>query len=520
MRLIRTVLMAGLGLTTCLTAADARDFFVQPIKAGPVAGTAIAVITLQAKTTRKPSATTAPADPETPVSADTQTVGKWLKPYSTKTTDAVTDAPATPTPPVSPPTNPATNPATNGGTTPPAPGPTTPTSTPFNSIGAVFSSGQVQSGDRILLMAGYHGPLVIRAQKFTSAVVIAPMAGATAQVDSILVDNSTNVVIRGLKVWPSGTGVSNAPLIRTYSNTSDITFDQLDIRGDANAAGYMTWTKAQWLAKKRAGVMLQGARNSVINSRLTGIQHGVLAMGASALIEKNIIDGFSGDGMRVLGDNSIVRGNKIQNCFQIDANHADGIQSYSVGAGGKPGTGTVKNVTVSNNKFYEWTQSATNPLRCSLQGIGMFDGMYDGFLIENNVIIVSAGHGINLAGALNTIIRQNTVVAANGLAAKYPWIKVSYHKSGKPSNNVQIVNNLASNITSVTDPAKSIYVANNVIAGAASSEFVSWAAQNLALQATSKAVDAGDKTKTNAADIIGVARWKGAAPDAGAFESK
>ncbi len=521
MRLIRTILLTSVGLVSCLTPAVATDFYVQAIKAGPVAGTALAVVTLQASTTG--TAPTADSGNVTLLALNPTTAGKWIRPNSTQTATPTTTIPLTGTT-----TTTATAPTTSSTTTT-----TTATAAPvvtaaaaaapagastWKSLGVLLSSGQVKGGDRIFLMDGYHGPITFRGMAFSSTVVVAPMAGKTAHVDTILVDSSKNIVFRGLKVWPL-TSTNNGAIIRTYGSASDITFDALDLRADADSANYMKWPLTTWTAEKRIGFMTQGPRNTVSNNRITGIQHGILSMGSSGLVEKNIVDGFSGDGMRALGNDTIVRNNKVQNCFQIDGNHADGFQAYSVGPGGTPGTGTLMNLVVENNKFFEWTLATTSPYRCQLQGIGMFDGMYDGTRIENNSIIASAYHGITVAGALNTIIRQNTVVHSNGAGGKNPWIRVSYHKNGTAPRNVQVVNNFATNIIDTTNAATNIYFGNNLRAGIATNEFPGWAAQNLALRAGSRAIDAGDKTKTNKADILGIARWKGNGPDVGAFES-
>ncbi len=515
MRLIRTILVVGFGLVICQSAADARDFFVQPIQAGPVKGTALAVITLQASTGGTTAAPVASSKRVKTVTTGGGNVGKWVRPFSTQTA-AATSQTAAKTSDVAAPAATA-GPATQAGGT--ASALTAPTSTPYKSMTALLSTGLVTGGDRIFLMDGYHGPISFRGMKFSSPVTVAPMPGQVAHADSILVDQSSNIVFRDLLVWPQISAPNNGAVVRTYTSASDITFDRLDVRAEAASPSYISWTKAQWISKKRVAILAEGARMTITNSRVTGVQHGIMAMGKSALVEKNIVDGFSGDGMRALGDDSIVRNNKIQNCFQIDGNHADGFQSYSRGPNGNPGAGTLRNLLVENNKIFEWTLAQTSPIRCHLQGISMFDGMYDNARIENNMVIVSAYHGITIAGAVNSMIRQNTVVNPNGLGGKYPWIRISSHKNGTPPSNTQVVNNFATAIANKGSPATNLYVANNIIAGAAATEFAAFSAQNLALKSGSRAIDAGDKTKTNTSDILGVARWKGKGPDVGAFES-
>jgi len=381
-----------------------------------------------------------------------------------------------------------------------------------------MKSGKVTGGDRIFLLDGYHGQLVVRDKKFASTVTIAPAAGAVAHADSILVMNSANVHIQGLKVWPRTVNATNQALVRSYANTSNIAFTDLDVRGIATAGNYAGWTAADWNNYKRNGIMMEGDHNTAARNRVTGIYHGIIGGGADTLIEDNIIDGFSGDGMRALGDGSVVRHNKVQNCRQIDGNHADGFQSWSRGAGGKPGTGTIRNVTIEDNKFFEYV-GTRSPIACKLQGISMFDGIYENFLIRNNVVSSTAYHGIAMGGGLNSQIVNNTVVHAGGLAGKFPWIRVSPKKDGTPSRNVTVANNLLTSNKVTNNPAKNIVETNNITITNASADFMSVTNRDFNLRAGSKAIDAGTAKLAPKDDIAGTARPKGKAPDAGAYEN-
>lgn len=516
MRLIRTSVLAILLATVSSSFALAAEFYVKPLISGPVTAPALAALSIPAGSVTGTSTTTAAAGSTTTTgtttvstsvsrtTTTTETAGKWVSVADTTPDTPTAAAPSTTT------ASTATTASTTAGAA------IAPANT-FPSFVALMNSGQLKGGDRVFLMDGYHGPIVVRGQQFTSPVLITSMPGATAQADSILVDNSSNIVFQGIKVWASSPGKSM--LIRSYPNTQNIVFTGLDVRALSNSTDYRNWTVAELLNNKRTGFLADGVGVTVSKNRLTGLQNGILTLGDNALIEGNIVDGFTGDGMRALGDNNIVRGNLVQNCLNIDANHRDGFQSYSTGPTGKPGTGTLMNLTIENNRIFEWV-GAPNPLSCKLQGIGMFDGMFDGTLIQNNLIVVSAYHGISVAGALNSTIRQNTVVNTSGAAAKSPWILVAPHKNGTPSRNDVIVNNLASNIITSTNPATGIVVANNVRAGAASNEFTAFAQQDLSLKATSTGVDAGDPKYTTPTDVMGIKRWLGKGPDAGAYESR
>ncbi|MFZ5710274.1 MAG: choice-of-anchor Q domain-containing protein [Pseudomonadota bacterium] len=497
MNITRVMVTAIFGLAVSFSAAQAQsvDFYVQPVTPGPVQGIPLSVVTLQAAKPAGPAAAAhvAPGGPKLPHSGQ------------------VGAGPPSPT---------AVNEARNAAGEPIVVSVQAAPTAPWKSLQQLLDSGQVKGGDRIFLMDGYHGPLVVRNMNFNSPVLIAASPGATAQADSILVANSRNIIFRDLKVWPTST-TSTSAIVRSYPDTSDLAFVNLDVRGGPDAGNYMSWSLAEWRDGLRTGMLIQGARQTITGTRVTAVQHGILATGDDDLLDGNIIDGFAGDGMRALGDRSIVRKNRVQNCIDIqDKQHRDGFQTYSIGSDGKVGTGTQYGLVVEGNKIFEWTSPVANPLRCRLQGISMFDGMYDNFRIENNVVVVSAYHGLTVAGALNSVIRQNTVVNPSGQPARNPWIRIAYHKNGTPPRNTEVVNNLASYIVVPDNASLGIRAANNVIAGAASTEFVDFANENLALSAASSAIDKGDPARMTASDILDVKRFRGRGPDVGAYESR
>jgi hypothetical protein len=182
MRLIRTILLTSVGLVSCLTPAVATDFYVQAIKAGPVAGTALAVITLQASTTG--TAPTTDSGNVTLLALNPTTAGKWIRPNSTQTATPTTTIPLAGTPTTTTtPTAPATGTATAAAPAVTAAAAAAPAgATTWKSLGVLLSSGQVKGGDRIFLMDGYHGPITFRGMAFSSTVVVAPMPGQTAHV--------------------------------------------------------------------------------------------------------------------------------------------------------------------------------------------------------------------------------------------------------------------------------------------------------------------------------------------------
>lgn len=389
----------------------------------------------------------------------------------------------------------------------------------FVGLMSLLNSGQVKGGDRIFLKGGYHGNILMKGFRFSAPVTIAAVPGQAAHLSELHIYDSSNMIVRDLKVWATSTTAGTVALVRTVGNSSDITFANMDVRSVADATNFASWSQQTWNANKRGGFLLSGLRIKAIGNRVTGTKNALLSDADYALLDGNIINGFAGDAMRANGDNSLVRGNLVQNCFQIDGSHVDGLQSFSVGPGG-PGTGTVYNLTVENNRIIEWNLPTTSTLRCKLQGISMFDGMYDGTVIRNNLITSSQYHGITIAGSRNGLITQNTVVHIGGTGGRWPWISVAVHKNGTPPTNTLVVNNIANRVKGAFDTTRNVKQMSNFTPTNYATEFTAAAQKDYSLRPTSKAANKADPKNTTPTDINGVGRPKGTGPDGGAYESQ
>lgn len=390
---------------------------------------------------------------------------------------------------------------------------------PFLSIPAALASGKVKGGDTLLLKDGAYGAVDIKANaSFDTPVTITSQNAKAAQFDSILLAGTTrNLVLRNLSVWPrtpTAEAAANgaAYLVRSYSTTSGITLDGLDIRSEAGAEAYMQWDAAHWEARKYSGIFLQGPRGLVTRSRLTGIYHGIMVMSDSQIID-NVVDGFNGDGMRAFS-RSIVRGNRVMNCVKTDDNHDDGFQSFS--SNGVP----VSDLVIDGNIILEWTGDPSNPQRGLLQGIGLFDGFYDNLTIQNNLVSVSSGsyHGVSVYGARGAKIVNNTVVDALGQTGIYPWLRVNPHKDGTPSRDVLLANNVAMSFQGTASAENNVVFLDNSVVGTPSTVFENPAALDYRPKATSGFVDTADAIAAPALDIQGQPRPGGVLPDRGAYE--
>ena len=167
-----------------------------------------------------------------------------------------------------------------------------------------------KAGDTILLMDGDYDNLVIKQRAFSSPVTIRSMNGKKARLERISVeDGSQNIVFHNLSVWPSDTSTSLGNRLQTGGSVKDIVFDGLDVRGDRNAASYPEWTKAQWEEHNMKGIHSRGTRVTIRNSTFTGLGFAVVLEGPETKVVNNSIRGFSHDGLRVLGNGSVIKGN-------------------------------------------------------------------------------------------------------------------------------------------------------------------------------------------------------------------
>jgi hypothetical protein len=310
---------------------------------------------------------------------------------------------------------------------------------PFPSVADAFAAG-IAPGDRLLLAEGDYGAVRIAGIVAAPPVRVEPAPGAAAppRLASLTVADAAGIEIAGLLV-EGGSGGPHAALVTVEADARDILLDGLTVR---SAAGHEGWSVAQWRELARAGVEIDGARVELRDSRIGGVRNGIIARGPDVRVIGNLVDGFSGDGMRGLGDGGLFEGNGVQNCVKVDGNHDDGFQSWSRGPDGKPGAGVVRGVTLRGNAFRSYAD-VPGPLTCQLMGISLFDGMYQDWLIEGNIVEVDALNGIVVLGGENVRVIGNLVRNRTPGADRIPQITVAAHKDGRPGGRNLISGNRA-----------------------------------------------------------------------------
>ncbi len=384
---------------------------------------------------------------------------------------------------------------------------------PWASTDDALASGNIVGGDSVLLMDGVHATLKVQ-QSFAAPVTFQSQNGRRARVESVyLLGAARNIIVQNLKVWPSNPLLhgSWSYLLRSAPSTSDNLFVNLDVRSGLDAYNYPNWSAAEWLARAQSGAAMEGTRLRIRQSNFTGIYFGIVLSGVDGIAVGNTIDGFAADGMRGVGARGVFRDNVVQNCVQIDDNHADGFQSFS--------KSSVVGLVLERNIFTEWNLTpAAHPLRCSLQGIGMFDGFFDNLTIINNVVDVRHWHGITVMGARGARIINNTVVNIDGLEAKAPWIAVYPTKAGVPSTDVIVANNLAMSFGGGTDKANRVRFTSNRVVRSVPYSFPGWLTFNYAPRPGGRFIDAADPLYAPELDVLRHRRPLGGGADLGAYE--
>jgi len=382
----------------------------------------------------------------------------------------------------------------------------------------VHAGAPVRPGDTVWLRTGYHGAVVIQSAYNAAPITIAAEAGQVPALASLLIRSSQNWVVRGLAVSPSHGTALDARAIVTVENHGwrgpayDVTLDGLEVFTVPDESAWAT--AADWDAQAWNGIDADADRTVVRACRLRNVNYGISMSGRGSRVERSTVDGFCGDGLRGLGDDEVFEYNLVKNARDVNADHRDGFQSWSYGPGGV-GTGVVRNITLRGNVIIGYESPAVR-FAGTLQGIGCFDGLFEGWTVENNVIATDHWHGISFYGARNMRIVNNTVLDLNGVEPGPPWIMVTAHKDGRKSADVLVRNNLTSALS--TDGDRVVEDHNLLLPADPSAWFLDLAGHDLRLAPGSPAIDQGASDGAPALDASGVARPQGSAPDVGAYE--
>jgi hypothetical protein len=387
-------------------------------------------------------------------------------------------------------------------------------SAPWGSLEVVAASNRTfDAGDVLILLAGHHGSPVLRGSN-PGMVTIRPEAGARVTLASLTIQAGRFWTVEGLEISPETVASQERRNLVKIDGGSDNV-----IRGCLlyTARDTSQWTAADWDTRACNGVFLDGTRQLLENSRLQNLRFVVsVPPGATHnTVRGNLIMNFCGDGIRDSGDFGVVEGNVVKNLYQVNKNHPDAFQSWSQTSAGV-GRGVVRGMILRGNYFLCY-EDPRQPFRGALHGIGCFDGFFEGWVVENNVILTTASHGIAFYGARNCRIVNNTVADLDPTDKAVPWIKVTAHKNKTPSSGNLVRNNLTTHLS--IDPGSG-QVDHNLTVRDVRHFFSNWAVGDLRLKARSAAINAGIAEGAPVSDLLGITRSHSgkAAWDLGAYE--
>ncbi|HRI72441.1 MAG TPA: hypothetical protein PK156_49740, partial [Polyangium sp.] len=240
----------------------------------------------------------------------------------------------------------------------------------------VNAGAPIKAGDTIWLRSGFHGDVVIQGAYNEKTITIAAENGHTPKLGHLTLSAAEHWTVRGLSLSPSHAPMYTGGTMVDIDNhgyhgpSRDIVVENCDLFSVDDSS---KWTAMDWVNVAASAISVDGARVTIQKNRIRNVRFGISVTGEDAFIAQNTIDGFSADGLRGLGNGDVFEYNVIKNVYVADpedANHDDGFQSWSVGAGGV-GTGEVQNVTLRGNVFIN-RESPNQLFPNSMQGIGCF----------------------------------------------------------------------------------------------------------------------------------------------------
>lgn len=404
---------------------------------------------------------------------------------------------------------------------------------PWRTLQEVFDAGKTfAAGDVIYLRSGNHGSPVIRGGVSSGIRTIKAEPGQAPRLKSLRFQSGANHwTVDGVLVSPQEADGSFTAgnLVQVDTGATDNVLQNSSIRAASDSSA-RTWTNDQWVQRSGTAILVAGSNNKVLGNQVRNIRNGIMlertstagAGATGAVVRGNAVDNFWEDAYRCKVSGCLIENNSATNSYAVvpagmeaDPPHRDMFQSYRGDGSFTP----VTNVVLRGNLFIsrQGTRYPNIPFQYNgmytVQGLSAFDGPYDNWTIENNVVMVEVGLAMGLYGMDNSRIVNNTVVPnPQGTDSE---IRLTNQKDGNPSDSNVVRNNLAHHFN--TGAGTNTLHSNNIEVGTAySTYFLDYASRDLHLKAGSPAIGAGTTTDAPTIDADGKAR---STPyDVGAYE--
>lgn len=275
--------------------------------------------------------------------------------------------------------------------------------------GAVINpDGLVQAGDTIILRSGFHGHVQIRSAFNEKPITVKSEQGANATLAELELLGVKNWKFSGLAISPS----FSSKAIRTryivligdsgyFGKTSDVELSDSHIFSSSKNPEMLS--KEEWKNAKYGVLMGRQAKKIIVrNNFIQSTSFGIYASSPESIVEGNVVTDFSKDGIRILSSATIVKYNVVKNNYAVDRNHDDGIQGFSYNGVDLTSSTIQGNIVLNRDKI-------GNSFPGSMQGIGLFDGPFYNFLIQDNVVMSFTWHGVSIYDSVGGKIQSNFV---------------------------------------------------------------------------------------------------------------
>ncbi len=367
----------------------------------------------------------------------------------------------------------------------------------------------------VVLHEGYYGDLAL-AGRFDSETSVVAAEGESARARTLVIRDSENLKVSGLSISLSHAhSYSTDTMVSVGGNSKDVAVSDCDIFSVPDSE-IGSWSASDWADLPGTAISVRSPDIVIWGNRIRNVGYGISINydAPRATVSHNHIQNFSRDGLRGIADEGVFEYNTVLDAYDVDDHHDDFFQSWSY-EDGVVGTTVVRGVVLRGNFFVNFTDP-DRPFAGSAQGIGCFDGFFEDWIVENNVVIVNHWHGITFLGARNMRIMNNTVLDNSpGEGPGPPWINVSAHKDGSASSGILLRNNLTQDITLEADDSTEDH---NLLFSDPVTLFVDHEAFDLHLKSDAEAVDAGSETEAPTLDRDRITRPQGTGFDIGAFE--
>ena len=308
-------------------------------------------------------------------------------------------------------------------------------------------------GAAIYFSGDYPAGLTFKGLKFAYTV---QLIGVNARAEFVDLVGCENLDVLQVTAYPTVFPLVDKyrPLFRARLGSVYCRFIGCVGMGHATGRDYYTWTQAEWIERKVFGIHLESPFCEAIDCDLRGVGFGILAKADDTTIRDCRVIGFSTDAYRILGDRVLHSNNVSADSFNVDPGHDDGTQGWEDGA-----DKVLTGCTIQNWRHVDWLYDRLKPFPGESQGLGMFDGMYDGWIVMGCQIATDHYHGIVFAGATNVSLQRNQCFTQTNLRPGYPQIRIDPAKAtrgGFPSHHNEILECIAPRLVLNDDPATRI----------------------------------------------------------------